>query len=130
MVLTRDEILAARDIRVERVEVPEWGGEVLVRGLTAAERDEFDLSATVERDGKRVINFQQLRARLVAMSLVDEHGKRLFSDADVEYLAAKSGAAIGRIFDIAMRLSGLTGQDIEEITRNFTATPPGVSPSA
>lgn len=124
MILTREQILAAQDIRVERVEVPEWSGAVLVRGLTAAERDAFDLSATVEQDGRRVINFQQLRARLVAMSLVDEQGKRLFSDADVEILAAKSGAVIGRIFDVAMRLSGLTGQDIEEITRNFTTTPP------
>jgi len=120
MALTREQILAAADIRREQVNVPEWGGSVWVRGLTAAERDLFDLAATVEQNGRRVVNFEQLRARLAAMTIVDENGERLFSDDDVELLAAKSGAAVGRIFDVAMRLSGLTGQDIEEITQNFT----------
>lgn len=125
MVLTRDEILAAQDIRMETVEVPEWGGAVIVRSLTAAERDAFDLAATVEQNGRRVVNFAQLRARLVAMAVVDEQGKRLFSDADVEALAAKSGAAVGRVYDVAQRLAGLGAEDIEEITRNFTAVQPG-----
>jgi len=120
MLLTRDAILAANDLRVERVDVPEWGGSVLVRGLTAAERDAFDLAATIEQGGRRVVNFHQLRARLVAISAVDESGKRLFTDDDVELLAQKSGSAVGRVFEVAMRLSALTGQDIEDISRNFS----------
>ena len=36
--LTRKQILECADIPTEIVKVPEWGGEVLVKGLTGAER--------------------------------------------------------------------------------------------
>ena len=37
--LTRDAILEAEDIETEEVAVPEWGGNVLVRGLSGTQRD-------------------------------------------------------------------------------------------
>jgi len=45
--LTRDQILQAQDIARETVSVPEWGGSVLVRGLTGQERDAYE--ATIMR---------------------------------------------------------------------------------
>ena len=41
-VLTREQILKADDMTTERVPVPEWGGEVLVKSLTGRQRDEFE----------------------------------------------------------------------------------------
>jgi hypothetical protein len=35
MALTKDEILAAPDLKPELVDVPEWGGSVWLRGLIA-----------------------------------------------------------------------------------------------
>lgn len=130
MILTREAILAVQDIRIESVDVPEWGGSVLVRALTAAEREIFEVAATSGDAGKRVINWGQFQARLCALAIVDEAGQRVFTDADINALAAKSGAAVTRVFALAQKLAGLGAEDIEEITRNFTATQPGGSLSS
>ncbi len=95
--LTRDEILGAVDLKVVEVAVPEWGGTVRVSMMTGTERDAFE-AETVVRKGKRVeVNMVNMRARLVARTVVDEKGARVFSDGDVEGLAAKSAAALDRV---------------------------------
>ena len=106
--LGRDQILGAVDLEHVDVDVPEWGGTVRVRMMTGAERDAFE-AATVVRHGKKVeTNLANIRARLVALCVVDEKGERLFSEADAEALGKKSGAALGRVFEAAQRLNGLT----------------------
>lgn len=118
-ILKREEILQAADLQVEEVQVPEWGGSVLVRGMTGAERDQFE-STAVERKGTTYhVNMQNVRARLAAACVVDEGGERMFSEKDVEALGKKSGAALQRVFDVAMRLSGMTPADVEELATNF-----------
>ena len=62
MGLTRDQILAVSDIQTEEVHVPEWGGTVLVRGLTGAERDEFEAGMATPQ-GNRV-RYQRPLAQL------------------------------------------------------------------
>lgn len=119
-ILTRDQILQANDIITETVPVPEWGGEVLVRGLSGSERDGFE-DATLEQKGKsRRVNLANVRARLCALSIVDENGKRMFSDEDVRALGRKSAAALDRVFSAAQRLSGLSDDDVEELAKNST----------
>ena len=41
--LNRDAILKAQDLKREIVDVPEWGGEVYVRGFTALEKEEVEI---------------------------------------------------------------------------------------
>ncbi len=57
-------------------------------------------------------------ARLVAASIVDEDDKRVFSQSDVKALGEKSAAALDRVMAVAMRLSGLTEEDAEELEGN------------
>src|SRR5690606_20312294 len=97
--LTREAILQAEDLPTEDVEVPEWGGVVRVRGLTGAERGAFEQSIVDARGKGARMNLQNVRARLVALAVVDESGNRLFSDADVEALGRKSGRALNRVFE-------------------------------
>jgi hypothetical protein len=117
--LTRDQILGAKDLTAVEVAAPEWGGTVRVRMLTGTERDAFE-AETVTRQGKRMqVNMVNLRARLVARTVVDEEGARLFSDADVVELAKKSSAALNRVFEAAQRLNGLTEKAEDEAAENF-----------
>jgi len=126
-ILNRNAILAAPDIVTETVTVPEWGGEVLVKAISAAERDEFEQAIVqMRRSGKRTemeFNRSNFRARLAARALVDEDGDRLFSDADVELLGAKSASALDRVYEAAARLAGITKNDEEELEKNFVTTP-------
>lgn len=115
--LTREQILAADDRKVEIVDTPEWGGKVGVIGLTGTERDA--LSASLVDNNKinmrRAINLQ---TRLPALCMVDANGQRLFEESDVALLGKKSAAALKRVFDVAQRLSGLAAEDVEEMIKN------------
>lgn len=116
--LGRDAILAIDDLPKEEVYVPEWKTWICVRALTGAERDAFEQSI-VEQKGKSTrMNLQNLRAKLVALTVVDEEGKRIFSDADAKLLGQKSALALNRVFEVAQKLSGLTPADVEELTKN------------
>jgi hypothetical protein len=116
--LTREQILQKRDLPREAVSVPEWGGEVVVRALTGAERDAFEQS-TIEQRGKSVkTNLANIRAKLCARCIVGDDGKRLLSDADVEALGEQSGAALDRVFTVARKLSGMSEEDVEELAKN------------
>ena len=68
--------------------------------------------------------------RLVAYCVVDENGERLFTEKDIAELGKKSGSAINRTSDVAMRLSGFTPEDLQELTENLTETQSGVSGSS
>ena len=116
--VSRDAVEAAQDLESEEVDVPEWGGIVYVRGLTAAERDDFEASCLISPGKQQTLNLKNMRAKLVVLSVVDEHGERIFSDADAEMLGGKCAAVVDRLFSIAQRLSGLSDTDVEELTKN------------
>ncbi len=117
--LTKEQILAVNDLPEEVVDVPEWGGKVLIRGLTGAERDAFEESITVTRGRNREINFRNFRAKLVARSIVDPVTKeRLFSDDEITLLGKKSARALQRVFEAALRLNGFTEEAVDELTKS------------
>lgn len=120
--LSREAILRAEDLPREEVSVPEWGGSVLVRTLTGAERDRYeaDIYDLKQKRGRASeVGFKDnLRAKLVALAACDERGQRLFSDADVRALGAKSAKALERVWNVARRLAGLSGEDVEELEKN------------
>ncbi len=122
MLLTRDQILAAQDIETIEVDVPQWGGSVLVRGLTAAQRGQFTAAIMEQRGKQQTVKLQDIQVRLCALSIVDEQGKRMFADHELHLLAEKSAAALQHVFEAGQRLSGLSNEDVEELTKNSDET--------
>ncbi len=121
-ILNKNDIMTVDDLKVEEVPVPEWGGSVLVRTLTARERDDFESSTVDKKTGKP--NLDNFRAKLVSLCMVDENGKRLFeSRADVAMLGNKSVAALQRVFNKAQELNGFSEKDVEELTEDFDGDP-------
>lgn len=116
--LSRDAILAADDIQREEVIVPEWGGKVLVQGLTGTERDNLEASMIRGKGKKASVNLENLRAKVCARCMIDENGTRIFSEVDIPQLARKSAAALNRVYEVAQRLSGITEEDVDELTKN------------
>ena len=121
--LSRDAILAVDDVQFEDVEVPEWGGKVRVKSLTGKERDALESSMIIGKGKNANVNLNNLRAKLVARSVVDEDGKRIFTDDDISALGAKSAAALTRVYEVAQRLSGITQEDVDELTKNSETAP-------
>ena len=129
--LKRDDILEVQDIGVELVSVPEWGGDVYVKGMTGTERDQFEASVVETRGrGNTRIKLENIRAKLVALTACDEKGERLFTSKDTEALGKKSAMALQRVFEVSQRLSGLTPADVDELAKGLEENPFASSPSA
>jgi hypothetical protein len=118
IMLTRQQIIDANDIETEKVNVPEWNGEVFVRGLMQIEKDKWTLSMMLQGE----VSIDGATAKLCALCIVDENNQLLFTLDDIEILQTKSAAAIDRVFQVAQRLSGMV-QDIEETVKNSVKTP-------
>lgn len=123
--LSAADILDAEDIQHEYVDMrPYWPGTVKVKSLTGEERNK--VGALMRAEGKKVGEDEALaffQTRIVAASLIDEDGKRLFTQADVVKLARKSAAAIQRAYAVAARLSGLGEDELEEAKAGLPMTP-------
>lgn len=113
--LTRDAILGTDDATMEAVYVPEWGGTVYVRSITAGERDELDAMIL-----QRALEKKPTRAHAITavFCCCDADGNNLFTEADIERLSAKRGKAMNRIFAVAERLNLLSGRDLRESEKN------------
>ena len=121
--LSRDDILNVDDKVFEDIEVPEWGGEVRVRGMSGAQRDDYEASILQQNGSDRKVNLANARAKLVARCLVDADGRLLFTADDVRALGRKSARALERVFDKARELSGMTEKDVESLAENFGDDP-------
>lgn len=131
MILSKDQILEADDLKSEEVQVPEWNGSVLVRTMTGADRDSFESSlVTIKPDGSRVPNYTNMRAKLVAMTVVNESGGRMFDETEVDRLALKSAAALKRVYEAAERINGVGQAAQADAEKNSEADPSGASTSA
>ena len=123
--LTRDAIRAADDLHREEVEVPEWGGSVLVQGMTGKQRDQFEQRQMIVRGRGRSrtaeMDLSNFRANVVMACCVNEDGTPLFTAGDLEWLTDKSAAALSRVAEVAIRLSGISEEDQGELLGNLEA---------
>lgn len=129
MALNREAILKADDLPTREVDVPEWQGSVLVRGLTAGERDDFETTMLAAREQGAAAS-SNIRAQLVVRAIVDEDRNRVFSDGDTDELSGKSAAVLDRLFGEVLELSGMKPDAVAEAEGNSGAAASGGSPSS
>lgn len=113
--LSKEDILSADDKKTIVVEVPEWGGQVKVATMSGTARDAFEASCVGANGG---MNMKNIRAKLLAATIVDDDNKLMFNEADVHKLGQKSAAALDRIFAVAQRINAISGDDVEELAKN------------
>lgn len=114
--LTISDILDAKDVEHKRVHVPEWGGDVIMRQLTGADRDKIDESMHSRQRKDGTMSFENGRAEVLSLVLVNDAGERLFKTADdVKALGNKSNIVITRLFDQVQTQNGLTDAAVEEL---------------
>jgi len=115
----------------EKVEVPEWGGTVLVWEIPAGELDKFEESRLLQKRGKVKLSLADTRARLCVLAIRDPEGIRLFTDADVSWMSRDAGGrALDRVYEVAERLNGRKNQDLEDVAKNSDAGPGDSSPTS
>ena len=116
----RDQILASTDIPSEKVQVPEWGVTVEVRGMTGAERTRI-MDKAVGQGGE--VNLQFVYPEIViATSFDDTTGEQIFKPSDRDVLLTKSAVALDRLAQVGMRLSGFTQESADAAGKDSSAT--------
>lgn len=123
MVLDRKSILAADDVRKEKIAVPEWKGDVFLRVLTGTDRDRFEESYADQK-------MKAFRIRFLLLALCDEDGERLFSDDEADILGKKSSVVINRLFEAGWKLNAFTQEAVDALGEDSEAAPSGGSTSA
>jgi len=111
MALTADQILAADDLGLKRVAVPEWGGDVFIRVMSVGERDSYERKWI----GKKETGIENFRSEYLVRLLCDDTGRLLFTREQIDALAQKSGAVMGRLFDEAMKHNRMTEEDVQQL---------------
>lgn len=102
MILTKDQILAYKPALTQE-NVPELGGEVCLRVMSGMERDSLSAAWSDPKNKDR-----NMEAHVLVRSLVDEQGKRLFADDEVDRLAeVLSFPIITKLAQKASELNGL-----------------------
>lgn len=118
MALSKDQILSADDLPIRAVNVPQWGGEVLLKTLNGSEREELERLVNEFKTRGKLAGGKAVRAVAAALSIVDENGNRIFQDTDIESLAKKSGAALDLLLDEILEHNAMTKGAAEELEKN------------
>ena len=113
-ILSRQQILEADDRKKITVNVPEWGGEIIISTMSGTMRDVWE--QTLQKSN---FSLENMRARFLVAVAVDEQGDPLFTMDDVEALGKKSSAALTRCMVAAQELNALTNSDLEDIAKNW-----------
>lgn len=107
--------------KTERVEVPEWGGEVIVRELTAQEVTKIGVAAAESVEGEltqAAIRLEQIAdtmPQIVAWTVVDENLMPILTLSDVLAMTASNMNVINRLGTKALELSDLTEDLPDEV---------------
>lgn len=109
--LSVEQIAAADDLGRETIEVPEWGGSVVVRGLGYGEWvDVRDASIVGGQQDERLLARLLFAAALVEPAVTPEQA---------EILVNKSAAAVNRLMEAVTRLSGNSAEAFAEAEAGF-----------
>lgn len=98
---TRERFIAAADFNFADVEIEPYG-KLRIRDLNAGERDVFEtLALKAQEDLTKAVE-DQMRAKLIAMCLVDSSGKNFFDhtkEEDLNVIKGKAAAPMSKLFD-------------------------------
>lgn len=116
----RERILSKQDLKEELLHIPEWDDEegkceLLILSLTGRQRAHWLQQAT-NKDG---IDLTKVYPDLLIACCHDPETRQpVFEAPDRDALNEKCGAALERIAQVAIRLSGLTAAAIEAAEKN------------
>lgn len=110
-ILSVEQIAAADDLGTEILKVPEWAGEVKVRGLGYGEWvDVRDASIVAGQQDERLLARLLFAAALVEPDVTPEQA---------EVLVNKSASAVNRLMEAITRLSGNSPEAFTEAEAGF-----------
>lgn len=115
MALTREQINAAKDVVTKSVDVPEWGGPVLLRSLTGADRAAIGRLLHIDKDADVV-------TATLSRGLVGDDGQLLYTLDEVDELGRRNWTVIERLAGELNRMSSLGAAGLEQEKKDSAPT--------
>lgn len=126
---TRDDFLGATKRRFREVALP-GGKRARIRSLTAGEWADIETKhINLKGGGLNPVGLRNSDFRLIISAVVDGEGQPLFSDADIDKLAAADSALVQPLVREIREHCGLRG-DVEGAIKNSDSTTGEDSPSS
>lgn len=113
--LNKLDVINADDRKPIELFIPEWNGYVKIKHMSGAERDKWE-SSNKRKDGS--FDYNNFRARLAVLTLLDENNQPMFTPAEINDLGKKSGVALDRIFTVILETNKITEKDVEDMAKN------------
>ncbi len=106
MTLNKHQIFGCDDMRYSTLDVPEWGGEIRLKTMSFAEQSDYEKLKESKDSAGLIVG-------MVVRCAVDEHGKRLFEESDLEELQKKNTQVLVKIFHAALELNSLHEDELK-----------------
>ena len=117
--LSLTDVLNVEDVWRFEIDLPEWGGKMILQQMTAEGRDAFEQSLLKKTDDGFERDLTNARAKLIAACAINEDGTLMFRTADhVKALGQRSAKVMDRIFAKCQEINAISDGDIEELEKN------------
>lgn len=97
---------------IETLEVPELGGSIGIKSMTASERE------GLERKMQSELDKNGIRATVFVYSVCDLEGNLLFTEEDLEAIKGLPSNVVSKVFDVSNKLNALSPEAVEEAVKN------------
>lgn len=122
VIATAEEFLTSPvlDRAKQDVPVPELGdGKVIpIWGMTPRERTDFEDKQSRLSKTQRAKHKAEIRERILVECCRDDSGAKLFTADQITQLGQRRGDVVERLVNVALELSGFTGQDLDALVKN------------
>ena len=115
MALNKTQIFDAVDVETVAVDVPEWGGEIMLQPMTGKQRNDYEFWAHSQTQSN---DFRGIRERLIIACAVGDDGKPLFDFDDMEKLSEKNADVIERLHKCAQQICGMDADAVDDAAGN------------
>ena len=83
--------------------------------MSGTSRDAWEQHLREKDSSGRLVS---TRAKLIAFTVVNEKGERIFKDEDIASIGKLSSSSLEKVCAVAMRLNGLGDDAVEEAKKN------------
>jgi len=118
-IASREALLKLCERRYSTVEIPEREISIRIQSLSEAEKSQYE-TCLIAKNGRGIMRerLQDATRRLIALCVVDEDGKRIFSDSDLSAIANLDSYISSRIYDACQEHCGFNKGDIDDTVKN------------
>ena len=122
----RDKILSVKDVKIEKMNIPEWGVTIGVRVISGIARDEWQsfYQSLMDSLGDKPLlpgskEYREIKKETLRLTVVDpDTCEPIFSKEDMDAVYEKNGEILERVCSVALRVNGLGAENVKETAKN------------